>query len=151
MLIALIKTPIKTFLIRRGLKDSSKASAIFKAIVTFASFVLCFIGAIIYFKFYLNVNPFADLKILAYTIGVLGASQVIYQIYEVYGRDGLFVIIKNAILNKRTTALAEIDANTSTLSQRINEMIKEKFENAPDVSEVVKTVLDQVLLKPPKT
>ena len=153
ILIGLIKTPIKILLAKRGYSDSSKAKYLFKAITTIISFIFCFGTACAYFKFYLNVDPFVDLKVLAYTLGVLGASQTIYQIYETYGRDGLLVLIKNTIQNRKLTDLASLNIDTEMLTKQINSAIQEGFENAPDVSEIVKQLLEQKFNKidTPKT
>lgn len=147
MVIEAIKAPIKSLLIKKGLKDDEKKAKTFKAIVTAISFIMCFVGACIYFWFFKHTNPFLDDAIIWYTIGTVGASQSIYMVLETYGRDGIMMVIKTIISNKgKQTDIAAIPTtnNTDELSEKIVAGIQSIYEGAPVTKEDVKSILDHI-------
>lgn len=144
MLIGVIKAPIKALLVKKGLKENEKMAKIFKAIVTTVSFVSCFIGACIYFWFFKHTNPFTDASILWYTIGTVGASQTIYMLLETYGRDGVLMIIKAIIANRKNVTTTIVPPNTEELASKIATEIQSLYEGAPVTAEDIKSILDHI-------
>lgn len=144
----LFKKPVKVILVKKGLKDNEMASKIFKAVVTLLSYVGCFIGALLYFHFYLHANPFASSNIIWYTVGTVGASQSIYAALETYGRDGLWQIIKGIITklqNKEFTDMSKLTAPAlDDFAAKIMAGINEYFEDAPITKEDLKAILVRI-------
>lgn len=136
LLIGVIKAPIKGVLKKRGLLEGEKASQTFKAIVTAISFLLAFGGAVGFF-FFQGVNPFENGRVWTYTIGILGSSQTIYQIYEVYGRDGVFKLIKGAVTKGLKTEIDKLTLDPDVFGKQVAELVSKEFEGAPDISEIV--------------
>ena len=148
LLIGLIKTPIKVYLMNRGLKDNPNKEKIFKAITITLSFIFCFAGACVYYGVFKKLNPFADTTVLFYTIGVVGASQTIYLVLKTYGRDGIVSIIKTIIQNKnKTTDITKLPkewTDTELLSDKIQAEIQALYEGAPVTKEDIKNILDHI-------
>lgn len=148
LMIQLVKAPIKAILKKKGLKDSVKASNLFKIIVTTLSYAMCFVGACIYFRYFLCVPIFTDFKIVGYTIGAVGASQSIYGVLEAYGRDGLLAIfkaLKEKAKARKITDLAALPIiGTDVLAGKIAEGIYRRFEGAPITREDIKQILEEI-------
>ena len=147
LFIQLLKTPIKAVLTRKGLGENEKMSKIFNAVVTFLSYVLCFVGACIYFRYVKHYPLFEDSRILTYTVGVVGASQTIYKVLETYGRDGLFAIIKaiiERIKSKESTKIEALATMTfDEFASKIYEGIQERFEDASITEDDVKQIIQE--------
>ena len=101
LLIQIIKAPIKNALNKNNKLDTQQAKNVFKIICVSVSMIVGFSASCIYFWVFEHVNPFANITILWYTIGTVGASQTIYVLLETYGRDGLLVLIKNLITKRK--------------------------------------------------
>lgn len=149
LMIQLIKAPIKAILEKKGLKDSVKASNLFKIIVTTLSYAMCFVGACVYFRYFLCVPVFTNFeKIVGYTIGAIGASQSIYGVLEAYGRDGLLAIFKalkeKAKAGKITDLAALPIIGTDVLAGKIAEGIYRRFEGASITREDIKQILEEI-------
>lgn len=149
LVVQLLKAPIKVVLTRKGLSESKKMSKIFNAIVTFFSYLMCFVGACVYFRYFKHYPLFQDTRILSYTVGVIGASQAIYKVLETYGRDGLFAIFEAIIEKIKAGKITNIEAllsvDAEVLASWIYEGIKERFENASITEEDVKQILEEKL------
>ena len=149
LMIQLIKAPIKAILEKKGLKDSVKASNLFKIIVTTLSYAMCFVGACVYFRYFLCVPVFTNFKkIVGYTIGAIGASQSIYGVLEAYGRDGLLAIfkaLKEKAKARKITDLAALPIiGTDVLAGKIAEGIYRRFEGASITREDIKQILEEI-------
>ena len=146
LMVQLIKAPVKAVLERKGLSDSTKMSKIFNAIVTLFSYVMCFVGSCIYFRYVKHCSLFSDAKILYYTVGVIGASQSIYKVLETYGRDGILAIIGALIDRAKAKKVTSIESlpsiEFSVLASQIHEGIRERFEDASITEEDVKQILE---------
>lgn len=149
--IEVIKAPVKSKLAAKGMLSSKTQQKVFKLIVITISTIIGFIGALIYFFLILKVNPFIDLKILWYTLGIVGTSQLLYIYFETYGRDGLWLLIKNSILKKyNITDINAIPNPLATIASKekfaaqIAEQLKEMFEGSPVTVEDVKQILDHI-------
>ena len=148
LVVQLLKAPIKSTLIRKGLGESDKMSKIFNATMTFFSYVMCFLGACIYFRYFKHYPLFQDSRILSYTVGVIGASQAIYKVLETYGRDGLFAIFE-AIIGKikagKATSAEALSIDSATLVSQIYIGIKERFVDASITEEDLKQIVEEKL------
>ena len=147
LVVQLLKAPIKTILIRKGLGDNEKMSKIFNAIMTLFAYVMCFVGSCVYFYYFKHYPLFKDSKILSYTIGVIGASQAEYKALETYGRDGLFAIF-GAIVEKikagKTTKIETLPViDSEVFAAQIYAGIKERFEDASITEEDVKQIIEE--------
>lgn len=148
LMIELVKAPIKAILVKKGLKDNDMASKIFKIVAMLLSYVFCFVGALIYFHFYLHVNPFAGTKIIWYTIGTVGASQSIYGFLETYGRDGVLAIIKALVAKSKDKSITDMsklsEQGLDTFATQIVGGINTYFEDAPITKEDIKQILKNI-------
>lgn len=142
LFIGVVKAPIKNFLSKRGLKSNVQMQSTFKAVTMALSFALCFVGALIFFFVFKKINPFTDGIIWGYTVGVLGSSQTIYSIYEVYGRDGLLILIKATLLKGTTSTLTALNADD--FGKQVAGLVSQQFEGAPDISDIVATVIKKL-------
>lgn len=145
ILVGAIKTPIKSALVKKGLKQNEQTHKIFKAIVVTATLILSFVGACLYFVLVAKVNPFSDTKIIFYTIGVIGATQSIYVLLKTYGRDGILTLIKVAIANqKNKTNLQQLSIDKAALAKIIVEGIQELYAGAPVSEQDIINILDNL-------
>lgn len=145
ILVGAIKTPIKSVLVKKGLKENEQMKKIFKAIVVTATFILSFVGACLYFVIVAKVNPFKDTTIIFYTIGVIGSTQSIYILFKTYGRDGLLTLIKAIAANlKNKTNVQQLSIDKAALSKVIVEGIQELYAGAPVSEQDIIAILDKL-------
>ena len=144
ILVGAIKTPIKSVLVKKGLKENEQMKKIFKAIVVTATFILSFVGACLYL-IVTKVNPFKDTTIIFYTVGVIGTTQSIYILFKTYGRDGLLTLIKAIAANlKNKTNLQQLSIDKAALSKVIVEGIQELYAGAPVSEQDIIAILDKL-------
>ena len=143
LLIQIIKAPIKNVLTKNNRLDTQQAKNVFKVICVSVSMIVGFGASCIYFWMFEHINPFADITILWYTIGTVGASQTIYVLLETYGRDGLLVIIKNVIIrHKEKTNLIELSKNND-LAEKIVNGLKQIYSDSPVTQEEIAKIIKQ--------
>lgn len=146
LLVQAVKAPIKAYLTEKGLIGNTRAKNTFKICFTVFSLLMCFAGACIYYRYVNNLNPFADISILWYTLGAVGASQAAYHVIEAGGRDGIFALIKDIIQKRgKLTDLAQIaNSDPTLLAQKIATAIADLYEGSPVTQEDVQDILDHI-------
>ena len=133
-----VKAPIKVLLNKKGLKDDEQKAAIFNMVAKVSTFIVCFIGSLIYFFFIAHVNPFLDLpKLGMYLLGTLGASQAEYFVLECAGREGLLALLKIKLKEVKVTKIEDIN-----VASVVAKGIQERYDGAPVTEEDIQNILD---------